>query len=478
MRGLLATVARTPAAQPPQAEAIDDASLRRVSERLTAATGLTFPRSRQAGLRRALGTAMLETPYANPDALLDELDRQPELLDRLISLVTIGETYFFRHPDQFEALSRHVVPNLIRAREGSSHRVIRAWSAGCSTGEEAYSLAIVIRETLADQAGWQVRVVGTDIDRDALRRAADGRYGRWSFRDELGSRAAWFVTDGSSRSVRSSIAQDVEFAVDNLALDDGPPPALGGPADLIVCRNVTIYLSSEARRRIARRFLRALAPGGWLVVAPVELSSSIYHDFEAITLDGLTAYRRPVAPATEPRAAVEPSRSPGIVQARSVSPTKDLSPAPSVARPAQSRALPTDAPRSRPDPAARLAAAARLADGGRLPEARREAELAIREDPRNGKACLLLASIADAQGDLPAAAAALRRSVYLDRTDASAQFQLGLLEWRLGRQRSARARLRTALDLVVELPDEAAVSVGTDLTVGRLRNTIKLLGHD
>ena len=119
--------------------------------------------------------------------------------------------------------------------------------------------------------------------------------------------------------------------------------------------------------------------------------------------------------------------------------------------------------------------ARRLADQGLLGEARREIELAVHEDSRDRPRYLLLASIADAQDDLTAAVAALRRAVYLDRADAAAQFRLGLLEWRIGRKRGARARFATAVALVADRVDDEALDQASELTVGRLRETAKLL---
>jgi chemotaxis protein methyltransferase CheR len=460
------------------AQRFAESSLQRAAERLTAETGLTFPGTRRASLRRALATAASEAGFAGVDTFLDELDRQPQLLDRLVSLVTIGETYFFRHPEQLDVVSRRILPSLIADGVREPGRAIRAWSAGCSSGEEAYSLAILISEALGSLPGVEFRVAGTDIDREALRRARAATYGRWSFRAELGARAVWFEEDGPRRRVRSSIADCVTFGGDNLSLDEaGPPPALGGPPDLILCRNVTIYFSEEARRRAAARFLHALAPGGWLVVAPVEVSGSIYSAFDAVVLDGLTFYRRPPSGTRPPQvvnaAAIRRGRvvhgrngrlPHGAERAAQTSGSSSRS---------STRPQPVRSPRR--DPTARMATARRLADRGLLNEARRESELAVREDPTGRRGYLLLASIADAQSDLPAAAAALRRAVYLDRSDATAQFQLGLLEWRMGRKGPARARLATSLTLVADRGDNETLDEGSDLTVGRLRSTAEML---
>lgn len=461
-----------------------------VADRLTAETGLAFPGSRRANLRRALATVASEAALVDNHSILDQLDRQPRLLARLISQVTIGETYFFRHPEQLDIVSRRILPSLIAEGTDDGAPAIRAWCAGCSTGEEAYTLAILAGEALDSHRGLEFRVVATDIDHDAVRRAKAASYGRWSFRTEIGDRGRWFEVDGERRRVRRSVADAVTFSTDNLNLADaGAPAGLDGPPNLILCRNVTMYFSVEARKRVADRFLRALAPGGWLVVAPVELSSSVYAAFETVVLDGLTFYRRPPLGAARRRAedllawrgatlarpvpalrphGSSPAAGPAVPESRTAKAHAPPSPPAPGCRP---RLTPSPAP----DPVERLAMAHRFADQGLMAEAQRESDLATREDPHGRRGYLLQASIADAQDDLKAAAAALRRALYLDRTDAAAQFRLGLIEWRMGRKRHARARLASAVELVAGQDEAAMLDADSDLTVGRLRSTAEML---
>lgn len=305
-------------------------------------------------------------------------------------------------------------------------------------------------------------------------------YGRWSFRSELGERTRWFEGEGGLRRVRREIIERVTFGPDNLAGDDpGPPAGASGPFDLVVCRNVTMYLSPAARRRVAARFHRLLTPGGWLIVAPVELSQQLYVDFETVTLDGLTFYRRPPHegsdPLRPPRRAVLPPPGPAPSDARRPPESPPLRSAPTRPRPARpARPAPRAARPPAPD---HLTVARSLADLGRLREARRAVDLAVRERPLDRQAHLLLALVAEAEDDLAGAAAALRRAVYLDRSDANAQFRLGLVEWRLGRTAQARARLATAVRLVEGHDDDRVLDGAPDLTVARVRSTARMLGH-
>lgn len=450
-------------------------------------TGMTFTSARRSTLERALSHVMADGSITATDDLASLLDRDTALYARLVSLVRIGETYFFRHPEQLDVLARRVLGPLIarRAQAGSS---VSIWSAGCSTGEEAYTLAILAQEIAARHPGAVIRLAGTDIDETSLQVAREGTYRHWSFRSDLGERQQWFLADGDGSRIHPDIAAMVTFSIDNLATADaGAPPGLPGPPDVIVCRNVTMYLSDEVRRRAAERFWRVLAPGGWLTLAPVELSSSVYSTFEAVREEGQTFYRRTeharAAQVAGDAAGQPPIRDDGSggVRRRGHRLPAHRLPAhrpPVHGRATHGRASTRPATRSavagRDDP---LTAARSLADEGRLPEARAAAEQAARAQPGNRDAYLLLASIAEGQDDLAAAVTVLRRALYLERADPVVQLRLGLLEWRLGRMPQARSRIRTAVALVADMDGDRELDPQSGLTVGRLRDAAGLLGH-
>lgn len=454
------------------AAGISAAVVQRGAALLTEASGLTFPSGRRTALRRALARLMSESASPSGDALLELLASEPALVTRLIGLVRIGETYFFRHPEQLQAIGRHILPTLARTA-AADRPTINIWSAGCSTGEEAYSLAIIAAETFGAGSGSAVRIAATDIDPGALRAAASGTYGRWSFRTPIGDRARWFEHDGRHTRVVPSVVDVVTFSRDNLTLDTaGLPPGLDGPPGLIVCRNVTMYLSADARRRVAARFLRLLAPGGWLVVAPVELSSDLYPGLETVRFDGMTAYRRPLRGGTRRRPSTTTADRPVVV------PPHTEPRAPRLAsRPAPRTAARSSLPTRSAVVGDRLVDVRVLADQGRLDDAWRLVVTAVRERPDDRHGHLLQASIAEARNDLAEASAALRRVLYLDRSDAVALFRLGLLEWRLGSSRAAMTRLGHAVRLVDGLDADMVLDAASELTVARLRTTAAVLGH-
>ncbi|MEX2182987.1 MAG: CheR family methyltransferase [Chloroflexota bacterium] len=439
----------------------------RVRTHLESRTGLVFPDGRRALLERAVATALEEMGLSAGTAALGILT-QPggAAWHRLLTLATVGETYFFRHREQLDAFRRIALPALLDARRGIEPLVLRAWSAGCSSGEEAYSLAMLLEDVLPERARWQVRVVGTDIDTEALERARAGVYGRWAFRTAPAERARWFRPVPGGERIEERIRDLVAFERHNLADPEAVlPGALGGPADLVVCRNVTIYMSPEATRAVAARLYDALAPGGWLLVGPVEPSTETYERFVPHHVDGITLYQRPLD--ERPRHVSHP-----IARGTTSVPVPSPVVTPPVAGP---RPV---APASRAaiaDPRTLLDEARALADAGRLDEALARCQLALARDRRLAGGYTLLAVIAEARGDLEGACHAVGRAAYLEPGDPVTQFRLGLLEWRRGRTTKARGRLRAAVALLDGLPDERLLDGPDGLTVARVRTVATTL---
>jgi chemotaxis protein methyltransferase CheR len=194
--------------------------------------------------------------------------------------LTVSETQLFRLQGQFDALADPVLPTLLARREPL--RRLRLWSAGCSTGEEAWSLAILLERAVPP--GWDATVLATDVDEGALEQARTGGYGARSFRGvPEWVRARWFRPAGPGRwEVVPALRRRVRFAALNLVTDDWPSSETGtGAVDVLLCRNVLMYLTADARAAVAARLARALAPGGWLAVAPAEVSAA---DFPALSV--------------------------------------------------------------------------------------------------------------------------------------------------------------------------------------------------
>lgn len=216
-------------------------------------------------------------------------NRQREL-EIAAERLTTNETYFFREKAQLRAFREDVLPALARTR--ARQRRLRVWSAGCSTGEEAYTVAILILESGLFE-GWRIDVFGTDISRAALARARKGEYGRHALREtEDEDRARFFERVGEERwRIVDRVRRIVSFGHLNLA--DPRTFALVGAVDVIFCRNVIIYFSAEVKRRLIGRFFDHLAPGGYLLLGHSESLLNLSTEFELVHLEYDLVYRRP-----------------------------------------------------------------------------------------------------------------------------------------------------------------------------------------
>jgi len=260
-------------------------------------TGIRFDKESRFVLQRrlvhrmrALGLPSLERYYYH---LLYHPDREREM-DQLIDLVTTHETYFFREKRQLKCFVEEIVPLLVQERRTDPHRVLRIWSAGCSTGEEPYSIAMLLRG-LPALAGWQLFIFASDISSRALQVARQGIYGPSSFRDmepayETYVRQYFEPTPDGKLRIRDEIRQMVLFGRVNLL--DSSSLALYGWLDVIFCRNVLIYFDTEAKKRAIQNFYERLRPGGFLLLGHSESLLGLDSRFQLVHLQNDMVYRK------------------------------------------------------------------------------------------------------------------------------------------------------------------------------------------
>ena len=285
----------------------------------------------QEDKRRMLGRGLAETMEATDCADLDDLyallwrsSVTSRPWDQLVSALTVGET-FFRNASHFDALSKHILPQIIAQREHSSRR-IRIWSAGCSTGEEPYSVAILLREMLPRPESWNILILATDINRDALRKSQEGLYGAWSFRSvEKRIQDTYFRLENKQFALAENIKRMVNF--DYLNLVGAPYPSMTNNTnamDVILCRNVTIYFSPQVTVEVVKRFHSCLTDGGWLIPGPSEPNMVFYGDFESRNFPGTVVYQKPAEPAAKPSPAFMPYTPPFVIQTPTFMPSSTL----------------------------------------------------------------------------------------------------------------------------------------------------------
>jgi chemotaxis protein methyltransferase CheR len=230
--------------------------------------GLRFDQGRHGFLNDILRRRLTERGCSQ-DAYLWELEREPSKDEYalLAQELTVGETYFFRNNEQFRALADVVIPQRIRAAR--PRKVLRLLSAGCSSGEEAYSMAITVNEVVADPS-WTVAIRGVDLNPVALEKASRARYSAWALRETpTNLRTTWFHMDGREMVLDDAVRSAVTFAAANLASEDSDlwPVAR---YDVIFCRNVLMYFDPEQMSAVIERIARALMPGGFLFLGHAE----------------------------------------------------------------------------------------------------------------------------------------------------------------------------------------------------------------
>ena len=257
------------------------------------AAGLVFDASRRDSLAYAVGERLPQTQCESVAAYLNYVESPAGAAERqsLLDEVTIPETYFFRNPPQIRALRNHVLPALVKQATASGSKRIVVWSAGCSTGDEPYTIAMLLREVLPVMDGWDVRIIATDLSQRALAAAKRGRYGRRSLQLAESERVMRFFdeVDGDF-VVKEDVRRLVEFRHHNLVTDSAP--FLPGEVDLVLCRNVTIYFDRETTRELMGRFHRTLVDYGYLFLGHAETLWRVTDAFRLVSIGDSFVYQR------------------------------------------------------------------------------------------------------------------------------------------------------------------------------------------
>jgi len=439
------------------------------------AAGLVFDEARREPLAhsvqerlRATGTPDVSTYLA---LLTDATERQ-----HLLDAVTIQETHFFRNPPQTRALREHVLPELVRRAAAGSKR-LRIWSAGCSTGEEVYTVAILLRELLPDLTGWDVQVVGTDISTRALAAARTARYGvRALAMTEPDDVRRWFTLSEVGYEVRPELRELVEFRAHNL-VTEAPPFPPGELVDLVLCRNVTIYFARDTTRALVQRLHGCLSDGGYLFLGHSETLWQVSDDFRLVTLGDAFVYRREAGP--DERRRVLPDRRTGDDGPPPVGLGVERRGRPRRAEGQPVQAVPAAAARTEPGvdlPALLEQTRAALA-GGNYAGAADLAARAGAADPMRAEAWYLRGLALVNAGRDPEALVELRKALYADPGAGFAHFLLGGALARLGdRSGAARSYRAAAMTLGGRPGDERAPELG-GRSVGELVALCRQLAH-
>lgn len=447
----------------------DDGLWRDLGDALAEQMGLHFPEARRADLQRGIAAAARVFGMADAEACARWLLSAP-LTSRQVAVLAnhlgVRETYFFRDHKVFEALRVRVLPALMRARASRGRR-LRIWSAGCSTGEEPYSIAMLLAMMPGGLSSWNISILGTDIDAESLRKARRGVYSDWSFRDAPdGLKERFFSRTPEGRfAIAAEIRERVTFAFLNLAQDAYPSPLNGTEAvDLLLCRNVLMYFQPARARAILQKLGGALAPDGWLLISPAEIPHVAVPDLAPVTLPGAIFHRRRAA--GRPDAGVASTAREVQLDQPQVRPAPP--PRPTVLA-AETRAAVAD-----PDARTMAALARAHADEGRLEEAATWSGRVLQAEKLNADWWYLHATILLERGLDAEAEDVLRRSLYLAPDHALAHFALGNLAGRHGNRDDARRHFRNALSALERVEKDALLPESGGMTAGMLAALIRM----
>jgi chemotaxis protein methyltransferase CheR len=439
------------------------------------ATGMEFYADKDDDLARIVNLRLKALDISGCarylDILGDPANGRKEL-DELVAELTIGETYFFRHGEQFDALRDVVLPDVIRRNQDS--RRIRIWSAGCSIGAEPYTISIILgREFRSRLAGWSVDIVGTDINKRFLALARRARFKEWAMRampDDL--REACFLRHDKEWELKPQFRDPVSFQYHNLV--ENPFPSLIDNLcafDVILCRNVTIYFDRPTVRRLVGQFRETLTEGGWLLAGHSENDLEIFRNFRLVTVPGAAVYQKSREPDLDrgyPFPEPEPPAAAG--EPLSISLPADPPPAMPVAPPVE--AEPSSEPDAAPSTpyAEEIRRIRRLADLGQWWDAIGRCEALLDTGANDPVVHLYYALVLEQMGKQAAAEQALRRAVFLDRGFVLAHYHLGLFLLARGDLEGSSKSFKTVRRLLEGEPDGGVIDDEDGISVRQLRD--------
>lgn len=476
---------------------LSDAQLLRLSDLVAHRFGLHFPQERWRHLESAVCGAAQEWDAQHDvshylEQLLSPASTEGHL-EVLTDYLTVSETYFCREKRSLEIFETHVIPELIQTRPG---KTIGIWSAGCATGEEPYSIAIILSKLMTGLKTWNVDILATDLSSKSLKKASTGLYGEWSFRETPPSlRSAYFDPVGANRwMISAAIKKMVRFSRLNLVDDSFPQPLHPASGfDVIFCRNVLMYLTAEGMRKVIEQLYRSLASDGWLIVSPVEMSHRYFSEFAAVDFGGVTLYRKSAAHL---RTALTSS---SIIRAENCFagqlPEQRLetlvcnTSRASQGDEAQSKDTETPPPsdthlsvRCEPercehtqngnDAQAMLLLARTQANQGQLVTALRLCDQVIATAKMVARAYYLRGTILEEQGAVPEALIAFRQTVYADPQFVLGHFALAHLALCGGRLSESEKHFENVLLLLAHFGSEDIVPESEGLSAGSLRQMI------
>jgi chemotaxis protein methyltransferase CheR len=431
-------------------------------------SGIYLEANKTDSLRISLITRATRLGFDTLEQYFDVLISDETEFKELMNLITINETSFFRFPAQFEALRQDIIPELIEAKP-ETQKSFRVWSAGCSTGEEPYSVAMTLLDSGIEGLGYTTEVLGTDVSTNALDVARTGVYpsrALLSVPHTISSR--FFEPTPKGHRVADKVRNIIDFQFHNL-IKEPYPLGLMGNWDAIFCRNVTIYFRLESTRRVVNNFYESLNPGGYLFVGHSETLTSISDRFEPVEVGGVFLYRksrsrrpsfsvvaaehlsdrkqrRRSQPAEEP---ATPSRPEGPSRVLPMSGIPEVAPLTGTAAPKE---YATSEPAAHVDLAELLGRAREASADGKPEEAIALTAQVLERDSQSAEAYLLSAFAHADVGDLDAALREANEALSIDPLIAAARYTLGIIYLRMDDPMRATTEFKKTIYIDADFP--------------------------
>lgn len=274
---------------PPTTARLTEPELDEIRTLIEQRSAILFDSSRERFFSTRVREYLEEKEIPSGTDLLRQIRHSSIEFEALLECLLTQETSFFRYPAIFEALDKTILPEVQERKFWENPRTLRIWSAGCSTGEEPYSIAITLCEALKFAEAWDIELLATDVSRRALRHAERGVYAKRSLQDvSLRQVETYFTPTRHAFQVKPRIRRMISFVQMNLA-----DTVYVGKLDCIFCMNVLMYFSEERRLAILRRFYDALEPGGYFLLGHSETLSNVPVKFEPVSLGDCRLYRKP-----------------------------------------------------------------------------------------------------------------------------------------------------------------------------------------
>lgn len=450
---------------------MEQALLKRTRDTIASRTGLLVREQDDALLRELVAERVRALNLSGAEEYCRFLDSDADIgheREALAILLTTGETYFFRDSGQHALLQKSIFPELLERRK--IEHTLRIWCAACSSGEEAYSLAILLDELVADQSQWDIFILGTDINRKAIEKARQGVYTEWSFRGMSDERRHRYFRQRKNAWVLDGAIRDrVTFRPYDLVAGAFPDYASGlYGMDLILCRNMFIYMAPDAISRIAYKFTGALAEGGMLITGHGELYAHRLGKLRTRVFPESIIYQKSDALFCPPTAAP-------LAETRRIPPEKPAAASPAIQHAAATRQSQPAEDVCKETAGSEMHQAWQYANQGQWDSAEKLCGEMIARNPLVAEPHYLLALLAQEHGDFARAREMLKKVIYLDPSLIAAYLDLGDLYEREGDGIRAGKMRAAARNLLKSLPGDNQVKLYGASTVNAVLQYIEHL---